>query len=96
MQLSPSVSSFGIHSGTHWSVLADVDLLLYASRLSLLAFNHGWNRMSSLVILSSGSRRSKARMMQRDFEDRHSGRTYMPRDILANNDACSESLKGYL
>lgn len=34
--------------------------------------------------------------MHRAFDVKHSGTRNWPRDIFANNDACSESLNGYL
>lgn len=48
------------------------------------------------MIRSEGSLRNKDRIKHRARDERHSGITKWPRDIFANNDACSESLKGYL
>lgn len=52
--------------------------------------------MSSDVIRSEGSLLSKERIRHLARDERHSGITKWPRDIFANNEACSESLKGYL
>lgn len=77
-------------SGTSWSF---DDLL--KSRLSS-AVIHGCSKISSDRIRSSGSLRSNERIMQRAFDVKQSGTRNWPRDILANSDACSESLNGYL
>lgn len=77
-------------SGTHWSL---VDLP--KSRFSSVCI-HGWRRMSSDRIRSSGSFRRSERIMQRAFDERHSGTWNWPREIFAKSDACSESLNGYL
>lgn len=77
-------------SGTIWSVDDFVK-----SRLSSTVI-HGCSKISSDRIRSSGSLRSSERIMHRAFDVKHSGTRNWPRDIFANNDACSESLNGYL
>lgn len=77
-------------SGTIWSVEDFVK-----SRFSSTVI-HGCSKISSDKIRSSGSLRSSERIMHRAFDVKHSGTRNWPRDIFANNDACSESLNGYL
>lgn len=77
-------------SGTSWSL---DDLL--KSRLSSV-FIHGCSNISSDKIRSSGSLRSNERIIHRAFDVKQSGTRNWPRDIFANNEACSESLNGYL
>ena len=48
------------------------------------------------MIRSEGSLLSKDRIRHLARDERHSGITKWPREIFANNEACSESLKGYL
>lgn len=77
-------------SGTSWSL---DDLL--KSRLSS-AVIHGCSKISSDKIRSSGSLRSNERIIHLAFDVKQSGTRNWPREIFANNDACSESLNGYL
>lgn len=90
-----SSSSGEIQSGTQWSSAWLLTLILWMVSLrSMSSRNHGCNSKSSLVMRSSGSRRNRERMMQRALDERQSGNTKEPRAILANKEACSESLKG--
>lgn len=77
-------------SGTIWS---PDDLL--KSRVSSCVI-HGCNKISSDRMRSSGSFRNSERIIQRAFDVKQSGTRNWPRDIFANNEACSESLNGYL
>lgn len=77
-------------SGTIWS---PDDLL--KSRVSSCVI-HGCSKISSDRMRSSGSFRNSERIIQRAFDVKQSGTRNWPRDIFANNEACSESLNGYL
>lgn len=86
---SSSMSTSGTRRS--WLAAARGGSSLRGSRAS-----HGCRSTSRALSRSHASRRSSERIRHLPRDDKPSGTRKYPRDIFANSDACSESLKGYL